>query len=165
MRHSRIICKECDHVTFSKKDLQRHKKSHHGIRYSCSQCPFNTKQRSNLRRHRNSIHESRQTQKHTQKSHEYLCSQCSYKTNRKDSLKRHIKAIHEVPISKTELSLNKQGKQTRKEIPISPHPGKKSGSGNDRKNLVDNHITNPGTGIDKSSTKESQTNICEPNNT
>ena len=58
---SRIICNECDHVTFSKKDLQRHKKSHHGIRYSCSQCPFNTKKMSNLGRHRNNIHRSRQT--------------------------------------------------------------------------------------------------------
>ena len=98
-------------------------------------------------------------------SNEYLCSQCSYKTNQKDSLKRHTKAIHAVPISKTELSRNKQGEQTRKEISISPHPDKKSGSGNDRKNLVDNHITNPGTGIEKSSTKELQTNTSELNNT
>ena len=55
--------------------------------------------------------------------------------------------------------------QKRKEIPISPHSDKKNVSENDRKNLVDNHITNPGTAIDKSSTKESQTNISELNNT
>ena len=46
-----------------------------------------------------------------------------------------------------------------------PHSDKKNVSENDRKNLVDNHITNPGTAIDKSRTKESQTNISELNNT
>ena len=79
-----------------------------------------------------------------------------YVTFSEKSLQKHTKKSHEY---------RTKGEQKRKEIPISPHSDKKNVSENDRKYLVDNHITNPGTAIDKSSTKESQTNISELNNT
>ena len=67
----------------------------------------------------------------------------------RDTLKQFMKFQFQ---KRSYLLTNKENKHEKK---YQSHPDKKNVSGNDRKNHVDNHITNPGTGIDKSSTKES----------
>ncbi|CAH1784688.1 unnamed protein product [Owenia fusiformis] len=89
-----FVCSFCAHTFSTKCNLQRHLRTHTGVKpYSCPHCPKKFAGASNLRMHLE-VHEGIK---------EHACGLCNRHFNRKAHLKRHMIRYHKIEDWKSEL--------------------------------------------------------------
>jgi len=82
MGHNKIVCKQCDYFSLTKRSLQRHiKTKHEGLRFNCHLCDFVSKAKRTLRSHTSFAHDGEV----------FRCKQCGHSSNSSEALKGHLK--------------------------------------------------------------------------
>ena len=136
MGHNRVLCKQCDYFSSTKRTMNHHIRTiHEGVLLSCSQCDFKSSTKQSLDVHTAFNHDSEvfncgecdhksRSKKalevhkiicHGDKIHE--CDECQYKSARLSELKRH-KRKHKTKVkqeNRTRYCFNKNCKNILKE--------------------------------------------------